>query len=242
MIKQTDDAVALEFVRRFGDLCLQDKETRAPKVLVDVIYAPEDKALREHAEALEREMGQRRESKTGQEKEHKTSFEFVALWWNEMIEDDTMGNAALARRGVFSYEDTDTGLWKGLAGIPVRLPYQICYFTTKLSKANEFMKRYTYWKQHEYPIEFNYEMDKGVLLPMQATTTFPGTARKETSDWYTVGKYFIVKAQLDVRTAIVEPNTQYKVTQIDVTMSQENAPNTDTVLYEQTIDSSTSDA
>lgn len=242
MIQQTDNAVALEFVRRFGDLCLQDKESRAPKVLVDVIFAPEDKALREHAEAMEREFGPRKESKTGQEKDHNTSFEFVALWWSEVIEDDTMGNAALARRGVFSYEDTETGLWKGLSGIPVRLPYQIRYYTTKLSKANEFIKRYTYWKQKEYPIEFNYEMDKGVLLPMQATTTLPGTARKETSDWYTVGKYFIVKAELDVRTAIVERNTQYRITEIDVTMTQDNSPNTDTELYTQQIDENTSDA
>ena len=135
------------------------------------------------------------------ERRGSSEMEFINYWRDEYIFDWDRGNTSAARTGLFVEGDVNSQ-GQALSGgmikaVPLKLRYNIWYWTVWPDKLNEFTEAFIWW-QHTNP---NFNILLNDAYPLEIDLHFTSMKDESTVDMqFTTGRYFVVSGSITLDT------------------------------------------
>jgi len=212
-IKTLDQAVKTLLYNKFGDTYEMDSQTN------DMAFCPKEIALRNIAE-----------------KRGKTSVDFINFWRTGVFPDWSRQRTPLARHGIsMAYTDSAETDATTIKAMPVRLEYDVWFWTRDLNKNMNAAELYIFW-QHTNPNCDLYYDDKYL---MELDLHFGDVVDESTVDeTYGAGALYIQRAPLKMDAWILSGIDEKTILTIYLKIYDDTLEDgsTDVLLYEETIE------
>jgi len=132
--------------------------------------------------------------RTVSERRGSSELEFTSYWRDEFIFDWDRNLTSAARQGIsFEYGKDSDPTFEIVTAIPLKLRYNVWYWTMYPDKLNEFIETYLWW-QHTNP---NFEINYNDKFPLEIDLHFSSLKDESTVDTqYTEGQYFVVNGSI----------------------------------------------
>jgi len=189
MIGLTDVAMGLSLLNRFKDVV-----PGLSMVNRDIVFAPEDVALRVHAERV------------GED-----NLEFLSYWREGTTFSWKRNQSVAANKGLFTH--VEDGVFKGLLAVPVDLRYRVVYWTNKKRSANDFFKQYLFWVHDNPELSFKIfkqEIENCLDMHFEDPT-------EQVTDWFKDSRYYTVRADIMIDGYVVKDTRDFQVTKVILT-------------------------
>lgn len=177
-IKTITEAVCIKVQEVFGPLLVDGADINK-----DIIYAPQDIAMRKRAEAT----GGKNIAKQPEKDTYR--LEFISVWLEDASFSWDRQRSPLARTGVATnFIGDDNSKIRMLKAIPADLDFSITLWTNYKTKADQFISEYCFLQQDNPQLEFFYEGDKKFEIDVHIQP--PIALDDNVSKMYIEGKYW----------------------------------------------------
>jgi hypothetical protein len=204
MLTATDTKLCILILNHF-----KDSVDGLNLVNQDVIFAPEENALRVRAER-----------KNGTD-----AVEFISYWRTDTQFDWKRQKTSAGVRGLYGVQSGTT--LEGQKAVPVLLTYDMTYHTRVMRNVNSFTERYLFWLHNMPRLFFTFqssEIPQGLDI---VSLTHPEIT---VNDWFNDSRYYKVKCRFSVEGWIFENVNISEVTQINLDIYMENNTGKNPVL------------
>jgi len=205
-IKPIVEAVAITISERFGYILPSNVINK------DILYVPDDLALRFRAEKTERKPTT--DANGNIIVDDKYTLEFANIWIDSMEFSWKRQRSSVARQGIGTEFKSVTPdgreIWKMHKAVPVDITFRVSFWTKYKEKMDEFVQEFMFWQQDNPNINLFYDDDKKLDFDV-LIGVLPETDDTKISKMFQEGKYwkhsfrFVVEAwifrEVAVRTA-----------------------------------------
>ena len=171
MLNLIDSEVGVHLSRRLGNLC------HTPDLNKGIVFAPEEIALRVHAEHYSEDI-----------------LDFISYYRESQMLDWERATTRGSKNGLYTSKGTNDK-YLGYKAIPVKLGYNLQYWTKYKTKANDFIKEILFWQYENPQIIFNFA-DENIQV---AFDLFIQDLNEITNNWFDQGRYFKEKVSIEVQ-------------------------------------------
>ena len=156
MIRTLTEATMIKISERFG-ACLKNN-----RINTDIIFCPDETALRWRAEKDGRSLTTNAEDKI--EYSDKYVLEFLNIWVTDMVFSWERQRTSAARSGIGTeFKSLSTGskeFWMMHKAVPVDITFTVSFWTRYKERMDKFVQEFMFWQQERPMIELFYDNDK----------------------------------------------------------------------------------
>lgn len=180
MIGKTNEGVVLEVLDRFGYIL------PAQIVNKDVLFAPDDIALRRRADSTDKGIVIATDGK--KESTTKYALEFINVWLEDVSFSWKRQRTSVARTGIF-IPDPVTGKNIMYKAVPADMTYAITFWTAARINMDKFLEEFMFWQQSDPNIDLFYDDNKPLEMDV---IVHPAVERDDSKivNMYKEGKYW----------------------------------------------------
>ncbi len=180
MIGKTNEGVVLEVLNRFGYILPSSVVNK------DVLFAPDDIALRRRADSTGKGIVINTDGK--KESTTKYSLDFINVWLEDVAFSWKRQRTAVARTGIY-IQDPVTGKNIIYKAVPNDMTYAITFWTAERKKMDKFLEEFMFWQQDDPNIDLFYDDNKPLEMDV---IIHPAVERDDSKivNMYKEGKYW----------------------------------------------------
>jgi len=185
LIKSTTEGVMIHITDRFGAVLPSAQINR------DILFTPDDLALRDRAEALGRTYT--KDINAYLQPSDKTTLNFLSVWLNDVAFSWERQRTNVARTGIATkYHDTTIGGHENIemhVAVPIDLKYSMTYWTRYRESMDMMIQEFMFWTHENPNIEMFYDRDKSLAFQIKIDSRVEHDDMKITA-MYREGKYW----------------------------------------------------